>query len=453
MLIEVRLIRFNNMAGQPQSHQPPNQPRFRFSLAGLFVAIFGLGVGLARWNAVPGDWPGAILASAGCWFIIGMFQEVWRAARYKSTDANGADPFSRSIHCGVLIFASSLMALVLALSVAERLLKLDTTYDFVSATEYVNSFTFLTLIMAYGHGVRRSDSPTKWQRLLQWLAAAAGLLWLSLLCSDLMRIPALVHFAIGGVYQHMPLRWVDVLPDSYRQSTSDFINGAYCAAAAATFAACCMIALSARWNRGISIRYAWFAGCALSLTYTAFLVHRGHAIAKSAVAPHMTDNLFGRPWFEFAVGIALLLAGATFVAIRTSSMPYGNSGHDRGLSGTGLASHPLVIGLLLIAIVSRLALDIHADYLSAGMPFWTTYFKYFLPLRLVWPFFLMNIAAALVLGRALWASFRFRPQTVAVGPRYDNWKFITFWVLAFVSIPLFVCAAAWLGFAMNLTTR
>jgi hypothetical protein len=60
----------------------PDHQRLRFSLAGMFVATFGIAVGFACWRSVGGGWQSAthgVLAAFSTWFILGTLQEiVWR---------------------------------------------------------------------------------------------------------------------------------------------------------------------------------------------------------------------------------------------------------------------------------------------------------------------------------------------------------------------------------------
>jgi hypothetical protein len=62
----------------------PARPRLRFTLAGLFICLLGLAVGLAYWRLPSATTmidhklrlPNVLLASCSVWFVIGMFPQA-----------------------------------------------------------------------------------------------------------------------------------------------------------------------------------------------------------------------------------------------------------------------------------------------------------------------------------------------------------------------------------------
>lgn len=436
----------------PQLDTPFAATPWRFSLAGMFFTILGIAIGLARYQAAKGDIPGAIMAVAGFGFIFGTLQQAWRSSPFRTSPMAVSDPSrgGSAIHRVLALYFAITMAFGLAMAFANQMFQPDVQsprLDYWTTEEFINSAILVCLVGAYG--TRRATRPSRWKDLLDWLLVGCAVGAVAVFMFDQMLIVVLVHFALSGVSNAFPLRWTEPLPDVVHRVSIEFIYRAYFAAACTACSIVAMVAMVKSWNRDSLWPRIWIGVWAVASLASGCLVLWAYQAALNVVSPHLTASMVPGNAYRIAAAISMWLSAATIAAARCSTT------HDRLTLRNGQWPwfrrdlYALVTGCFSASLAIALVLRIYAGPQNMGMNL-----IQYLSRGLIYevfssPFFLLEIATFLALGGAIWR--RLRPGSIdSELPTYGPRKFASVWIMTFLSLPIYIGTAIWLGFVFHL---
>jgi len=382
------------MAAAAFSPPASRASKVRFTLGGLFVCTFGVGVGLAlvRWQMTTSTvrwflFTNLLLMSAATWIMIGMAQRVIRGVRhFVGTFQSGA-----AVRRGALldIGAALGIALCLAISVgAEMAWRLNwpafVNNQYVGPESQIHRVLFfLALIGAYWVPADHSGDNRPWIRVMSraktWALLGIGLPWLGYTLFSWAFIPGLVHFAIRGVELGQPIRWLG--RDFYRVNvdvdalTSQFIQEAIFAALLLAAAIVANVLMIRCWRKERRARYGSIVasiGCQLAVF--GLVVHCQAAVLPE-LSPFMAAEVGKQPLGIVAMELALVAAAAAvFSYWQVADSPRG----ENPFFQSGEATRPSFLdanaGVVIVALFGVLVEIIHSLWwqfsisFSSGMP-------------------------------------------------------------------------------------
>jgi hypothetical protein len=460
----------------------PARPRLRFTLAGLFVCLLGIAVGLAYWRIAETSRqiPNALLASFSVWFVIGMWQQT--AARWRQLCQSRELP--KDIRCGLAVQCATSLGIMVVLILAagmeiaarHRLLGLETHHSDMSivARMVIDATFFLAVICAYWlphceSRWQRSPAFRFWRLLLNGVAlmAAVGLLAALLMMNTYLL--GFIWIAIRGVENVLPTRWAgsELLPASFANESvmGPFIAGGTAAAGLLASAAAAIVLLIRAWRMGGLVRFAFALAASACLSGVAWLLHWCHDAALPQLSPTLAAEVGNQPAANLFLGWVILFAAVTALAIRlsvqTASVTVSN-GVESPVRAPLLHERVAVVALCLAGIVSGIVIELWQNMRLVTGTMVPTFAWLYQPRAWWWlltnvseyleiydPANLLSFAAAFVLIHWLWRTY------LGDLPHDEQWsveprQFAAAWLGSFAILVLAGPVFAWWGFALTL---
>jgi len=466
------------MAAAALSPPASRVSQVRFTLGGLFVCTFGVGVGLAlvRWQMATSTvrwflFSNLLLMSAATWIMIGMAQRViWAVRHFAGSFRSGA-----TVRRGALldIGAALGIALCLAISVgAEMAWRLNwpafVNNQYVGPESQIHRVLFfLALIGAYWVPVDLSSDNRSWVRAMSpaksWALLGIGVPWLGYTLFSWAFIPGLVHFAIRGVELGQPIRWLG--RDFYRMNldvdgvTSQFINEAILAV---VFLAAVLVAngwMVRNWRKGKKARYGSIVALiCCQLAVLGFIFHCQTAILPE-LSPFLAAEVGKQPLgivaMEFAVVAA---AAAVFSYWQVAESPRGENPFFQSVESARPPFLDANAGVVIVALFGVLVEIIHSLWwqfsisFSSGMPPLDvrTVLVTLVEFMRDAPHARIDLALAIVLWLWLWRWARGTGNPPASRYIAEGRLFFIVWLAWTTTLMLAAPVAAWAGSAMML---
>jgi len=467
----------------------PSRPRLRFTLAGMFVCVLGIAVGLAYWRLpdstkmlshTGGQLPSALLASFCVWFVLGMSRQS--AARWRQLCQGRKLP--RDIRCGLAVqFATSLGIVVVLVFAAGMEIGarhgwagLEKCHPDMSAVArlLIEAAFFLTVTCAYWLPQRASRTPRSpifryWQLLQGGVALIALAAFLAALLMMRTHWLGFVWISIRSVENSLPSRWMghEFLSASFASESllGEFIAGGTAAASLLLVAAAAIVSLIRTWRMGRLVRSGFALGAGVCLFSVAWLLYWCHAVALPQLSATLAAEVGNQPAANLLLGWLILFAAVTALAMRLSVQTASAtvwSGVESPVRAPFLHEQAAVAAICLAGIASGIVLELWqnlhrfmgtmaptASWLYQPRAWWWLLTNVSDCLEIYDPANLLSYAAAIVLIRWLWRFYRRdlpRDELWSVEPRH----FAAAWLGSFAILVLAGPVFAWWGFALTL---
>jgi hypothetical protein len=461
----------------PASATPPaHGQRLRFSLAGMFVATFGIAVGLACWRAVGGDWrsvPYGAFAAFAAWFMIGISQEIaWRLRLRASPE------LPREIRTGLICqiaVSLSLIALLLAVigrEVVDRFQISDIRERFPeswAATRTLFEAGFLLVVLiAYGRWERlpneaRLGFSRNWRFVVDSFALAAGVGLLGLLLAKNLEMHGWVWLAIRGVENYVPTRWGGRLFSSREIPDGAFFDQFFllgCGAVGLLGAAMAAVLSGVRGRRAansspVGLRLATLA----CLSGVVWLLSWCYFIGLPRLSPSFAEEVARQPEVNFLLAVVLMNAVSMAAATRIASHAVNISplvAPPRFLHRRKDVIAACLLGVLLwligdVLLFARFASPMPPTPLWFDWPSWARWLNYIGECTQIHePAKILSVVAVMVLLPWMWRRDSSANEQATGFISVDTGEFVSTWVgmiaILVVAGPVF----AWWGFALTL---
>lgn len=420
--------------------QPRPRLRWRFTIAGLMVAILGIAVALATTRLPGARWFDGFLGAFLVWYTIGCWSQAAALIR-SARDASSEDAWTIRFAIGARGLAPMIVACGMALHFARR-------SGVVALSSRLNDFAFPQLIDFLSTGLIVLPVLTLLAPLRSIAARRGGIrgivsglfeivagVGLCLLVgANLIMITVLVHLAVHGVRQYQPLRrlGVQIEGSSYDADTIRIFCWGAVAAVILWVAALAILSRLARGQTTTSASARWQRAAlatmlAVTMTSLAVVIAAGGWLFGTQISPFLGQSVWtGKPPFLWGVallflataswwmtGLLLRAPGESAAAIRLH-LPSAPFWHDRPLvlclpvlwlasnwidtiqSNWPLAPHELA-ELFLGDITSLLLLAFGLSWVQLAWHYWKGYDASCLELSRVSPW----RAVAVCLGCAM----------------------------------------------------
>jgi hypothetical protein len=334
------------MATPPPAKPTPPLPRLRFTLAGLFLCLLGIAIGLAYWRLPQGTIVHGLFASFSAWLLMGQFQKLTSA--YTLCIDREAPPADQGRALGSAIASLGIICLIAIAAWTDLNLRLRWNSWFSASSVFGTSLTwsagqlreaifYLAVILAYWrpnganlvHSPRaiflRSFSAT----VLLALGSAFGALVIWSILSTESLIIALVHYAIRGVLVTQPLRWAG-RPFSSPLSPpdhllADFLQGAIAAAVLVAMVILAAIIAFGKWRSSRAIAAIVLCLHAACLVAAGWLLPWSYNTVLPELSPFMRAAIFDQPLvFSLLAPIVVLVTAIVLAQPLATRFPGDN---------------------------------------------------------------------------------------------------------------------------------
>ncbi len=356
-----------------------DQARFRFSLGGLFVLVFGCAVGLFISNLKKPTWEHGVFAAVATWCVVGLFhqcRDLWHAS--KTTDLSQVEMrrglrwaiFWRIAMIGVFV----VLYLFASLDASGFLKEADDEWLYRASSDYMGEATLLLCILIVVY--RPSHQPARGLRSRFLSKVYSAFLWIALsfvlvsLCVDNALMPFLVHVAIQGIRSAMPLHFFDGSPNPNAYfDISRIVNRFWWASALVIgfvpINVLLVHQLARRWDRGTRQRLLLSLGLCAGLAVTVSYVVWTYA----AVFPRISAELAANPivglwprWLSAALLVAIFTTTCSIRILRSPDQtePVFSEAARRNQSRY-YQHHRGMMALLSVASAALLIRSAHTD--------------------------------------------------------------------------------------------
>jgi len=306
------------------------QARFRFSLGGLFVLVFGCAVGLSVANLEEPTWEHGVLAAVATWCVLGLFYQC-RDLVHARTTAGMTQVEMRRRWQWAIFWRIAMIGVFVVLYVFEYLdasgvlKETDDGWWFSASGDCMREVTLLLCVLIVIRRPSRQPSRVLGSRILSkvysvflWIALLFALVWLGI---DNALLPFLVHVAIQGIRSAMPLLFFDGSPNpnAYVDISAIVERFWWMSMLVLSFVPlnlACVYQLARQWNRGYGRRIAISLGLCAGLAIVASYVVWTYAVVFPRISPEMAANPNLGVWHEWLFAALLVAIFTTACSIR-----------------------------------------------------------------------------------------------------------------------------------------
>lgn len=444
----------------------------QFNLQWLFIFVLGLGAGLSVWRLKFGLWD-SLGACFLAWIAVGLIQTS--CAAFRQWRDERAAPQGRQFYLALaMLWPLGTLLLVMTyltfrIGYEQKWLVFSGHDGFFGGDALRDAPLYAAIVLAFCNWLPAAKRPWTNRGLVKSiLGTIAALVWCLLVVRNTIMVPVLVHIAIRGLENSLPMRWGGrvLYPENMQlELTSLFHHRAAVAALLLAGAVAGLLMLSKSWHstrqRQLAALTLWMA-CGIG---AAWLVHWCGSLALPRLSPFLAGQMPGAPVASKVAGGLLLLTISLATGYRLAVVrgPLGTVEESSGQPPPALPFHYGLIAMLTIclALIGKSVSEwwwadwsyndlfsIDAAWSLLAKWFWQ-WFE-FLQGQLSEPSFLFRTAALVTVVVALFRRRQYDP--LALADELPPGKFLTMTVLSLVTWLLAVPILAWFAVSAYFVT-